>query len=691
MSKKQDLLFELGCEELPPTSLLKLSNALTEQVTQGLQAAGLEFGAVHPYATPRRLSLWIESVSTHQPDQLVEKRGPAIKAAYQEDGTPSKATLGFMHGCGPDVQLDQLQTLKTDKGEWLMFRQSVAGQPATQLLPDILNRSLAALPIAKRMRWGNRDDEFVRPVHWVVLMLGNSIVHTKILGVPTGDVSWGHRFHANQTIQISNPSQYAELLHSQGRVMVNFNQRQDLIRQIADDAAKAVHGQAHIEADLLEEVTALVEWPVAVTGKIDQQYLALPKEALITTMQSNQKYFPVLDQDGELLPYFITISNIESSRPKSVQEGNERVVRPRLSDAEFFWQQDRKQSLEDRVGLLDKIVFQHKLGTLRDKTRRVEFMADFLAKALGGDPVLAIRAALLSKTDLLTNMVGEFASLQGIMGRYYAEADQEPAEVALAIEEHYYPKQAGAALPSSKTGDIVALADKIDTIVGIFSAGLIPSGDKDPYALRRAALGLIRILVEHQLDLDVEQMVHASIQQFSHVFDQQDTQTKVLNFITERFRGYSQSRGYTAEQFEAVLRVAPLRPAEFDLRLQAVQEFMRLPEADSLCAANKRIQNLLRKSGVTQLNGSDQNLLTEPAEKQLLAALESVNHQITPKIADREYTSALRDLSKLETPVNQFFEDILVMSDNPNLRDARLSLLQSLHNNFIKIADISVI
>ena len=691
MSETKDLLFELGCEELPPTSLRKLSDALSDHVTRGLQEAGLSFSSVHAYATPRRLALWLESVSIKQTDRTVEKRGPALKAAYDDAGQPTKATLGFLRGCGSDVTVDQLQTLKTDKGEWLMFRQQEAGQDAESLIPDILKRSLAALPIAKRMRWGSREDEFVRPVHWVVLLFGEQVIGTQILGVATGNRTWGHRFHANTAIDVTAPKDYAGILQQQGRVMVDFDARRALIQQQAQAAAADVNGQAVIDPDLLDEVTALVEWPVAITGKFDQRFLTLPKEALITSMQTNQKYFPVTDAEHALLPCFITISNIESSNPESVRHGNERVIRPRLADAEFFWQQDRKVELQQRVDDLDNIVFQKTLGTMRDKTRRMECLADYLANSLGGDAEHAVRAAQLAKTDLLTQMVGEFASLQGIMGRYYAQADGEPEDVATAIEEHYFPKQAGAALPSEKTGQILAIADKIDTIVGIFSVGLVPSGDKDPYALRRSALGVLRILVEKNLDLDLQELIRVAQQQFTHAFDQAQNCDQVSGFFLDRFRGYCLSRGYTAEQFDAVARVAPLKPAEFDLRLQAVREFTGLPESDSLCAANKRIQNILRKSGQMPTNSFDPTQLIEPAEQNLLSQLERIETSVSPKIAQRHYTEALKDLSELRQPVDQFFDDILVMADDPELRQARVSLLHRLQQNFIKIADISVI
>ncbi|MCF6203378.1 MAG: glycine--tRNA ligase subunit beta, partial [Methylococcaceae bacterium] len=505
MSQTKDLLFELGCEELPPKSLLKLSNALLSNVEAGLKGAELNYTSVEAYATPRRLAFIVKSLNTTQPDKVVEKRGPAVKAAFAEDGTPSKAAVGFATGCGTTV--DKLDRLKADKGEWLAFKQEVKGLVTEQLIPDIIRKSIQLLPIAKRMRWGNHPIEFVRPVHWCVLIFGSEIIEAEILGLKTGNLSQGHRFHAPEQIRIESPDDYQDTLKQQGKVIADFSERQNIIRDQSDAVAKTVNGFAHIEDALLEEVTALNEWPVPVLGNFDTRFLDLPIEVLITTMQINQKYFPIKDAKGHLLPHFITFSNIESTRPESIQQGNERVIMPRLADAEFFWKQDRKLTLADRIPDLQSVVFQKTLGSVADKAVRVENLSSYIAKQLNTDNIWVKRAAQLAKTDLLTDMVSEFASLQGIMGRYYALADNEPAEVAIAIEEQYFPKQSGSPTPTTKTGQILSLAEKIDTLTGIFSADLIPSGDKDPYALRRATLGSLRIIIEDKLDIDIVELI----------------------------------------------------------------------------------------------------------------------------------------------------------------------------------------
>ena len=685
MTASNHLLFELGCEELPPKSLKKLSQALLDNILQGLQEAGLAYGQAKAYATPRRLAVLIEDLAGFQPDKTVEKRGPALQAAFDKDGLPSKAVLGFAASCG--AGFEQLERLSTDKGEWLIFRQEVKGRPTSELLPDIIRKSLQNLPIAKRMRWGNFDSEFARPVHWVVLLFGEQVIETEVLGIPTGRLSRGHRFHAPQAILINQPLEYAELLRTAGQVIADFEQRMTVIRTAAQQAAEKLGGIAHIEDDLLEEVAALNEWPVPVVGNFDSRFLELPMEVLITTMQSNQKYFPVKNSQGGLLPHFITFSNIDSTNPSSIQHGNERVVLPRLADAEFFWKQDRKQSLAARIETLATIVFQKDLGTLADKTARTASLAVYIADLLQADRELAHRAAQLAKTDLLTNMVGEFANLQGIMGRYYALADQEAPEVALALEEHYFPKQSGGPTPSGVTGQILALAEKIDTLCGIFSAGLIPTGDKDPYALRRATLGILRILIENNIALDVVDLVDQALAQFSHEFNKTETRTRLLDFIYDRLKGYCLDQGYSADEFEAVLAVNPSRPLDFMLRIRAVQAFRQLPEAESLAAANKRIINILKKS--EQAVVVEIGVLVEAAEKNLLAAAETANAEITPLLAAQNYQLALNRLAQLRDSVDLFFDQVMVNTEDEALRNSRLALLAMLSAQFLKIADIS--
>lgn len=683
----QHLLFELGSEELPPKTLLKLRNALADGIIAGLNEAELSFSNVKSFAAPRRLAIFIENLAQMQADKTVQKRGVAVKAAFQEDGTPTKAALAFAQSCG--VEFDQLERLKTDKGEWLACTQTIAGQTAQQLVPEIIRKSIANLPIAKRMRWGSFATEFVRPVHWAVLLYGEEIIETEILGLQTGNQSRGHRFHAPQNLTIDRPENYAQILLSQGKVIADFEARKAQIRTDAEKAASAVNGIAHIEDDLLDEVTALNEFPLPIMGHFDERFLELPAEVLITTMQENQKYFPVKNADGSLRPYFITFSNIESTRPASIQDGNERVVTPRLSDAEFFWKQDRKQPLlnNDAMHRLETIIFQEKLGTMGAKAERLVDLADYISPLIGADVELAKRAAYLAKIDLMSAMVGEFGNLQGIMGRYYALADGENPTVAQAIEEHYLPKQAGGATPTSDIGCVVALAEKIDTLAGIFSAGLIPTGDKDPYALRRAALGVLRILIEHDLKLDIHALVEFSLSLFSHEFDKTKTQTLVTDFIFERLKGYCLDKGFTVDEFEAVLAVNPAEPLDFMQRLQAVKAFRQLPEAESLAAANKRILNILKKSDspTSQTVGK----LVEAVEIDLFELAKQSAADIQPLLEKRDYQATFNRLAKLKQPVDAFFDGVMVNCEDLELRANRLALLNLLSQQFLTCADIS--
>ena len=681
-----DLLFELGGEELPPKSLKKLSEALAQGITDGLVEAGYAISAeqIKAYATPRRLAVLIKNLDSQQADKVIEKRGPAIQAAFDAAGNPSKAAQGFAASCG--TSFAELERLTTDKGEWLIFKQAVKGQATTSLIPDIIRKSLAQLPIAKRMRWGSSEHEFVRPVHSAVLLFGSEIIDAEILGLKTDRYSFGHRFHAPQPIQLNQPSEYVDKLLA-AKVTVDFYDRINQIENGAQQAATALGGEAYIDPDLLEEVAALNEWPVPVVGNFDPRFLELPQEVLITTMQANQKYFPVKNAAGALLPHFITFANIESTNPDAIRQGNERVVLPRLVDAEFFWKQDRKQSLADRVEQLSSIVFQKDLGTLADKTYRVSTLAGLIAKQLGADVDLSQRAALLAKTDLITNMVSEFTNLQGIMGRYYALADGENPEVAIALEEHYFPKQSGGPTPSTLIGQILALAEKIDTLSGIFSAGLIPTGDKDPYALRRATLGILRILIENGIALDVVSLLDSALAQFKHSFNQAETRQRIIDFIFDRLKGYCLDQGFSADEFEAVFAVAPTQPLDFMLRLRAVKAFRQLPEAESLAAANKRIINILKKSD--QAISDQIGHLVEPAEKNLLIAAEQSNAAILPLLAEQNYPMALNRLAQLRNDVDAFFDQVMVNTDDVQLRNSRLALLAMLSNQFLKIADIS--
>ena len=700
VTEQHDLLFELGCEELPPKTLLTLSHALTDGIINGLKEADLSYGEVKSYATPRRLAVLILDLNATQPDKVVEKRGPALKAAYDNEGNPSKAAVGFAQSCG--TSFDQLEQLKTDKGEWLIFKQAVQGQTTVELMPEIIRKSIAALPIAKRMRWGNNSAEFVRPVHWAVLLYGDSVIEAEILGLKTDRVTRGHRFHSTGKITISSPQNYAQTLLEQGSVIADFEQRKDIIRARANEAAAKIGGMAHIEEDLLNEISALNEYPVPVIGNFDPRFLALPKEVLITTMQSNQKYFPVVNPpqspftkggsgtQGDLLAHFITFSNLESTNPASIQRGNERVILPRFADAEFFWNQDRKQSLAERGESLKTIVFQQKLGTLYDKTQRLQALSAYIAEKLNADVSLAKRAAELAKTDLMTNMVSEFANLQGIMGRYYALADGENPQVAQALEEQYFPKQSGTATPASVIGQILSIADKTDTLVGIFSAGLLPTGDKDPYGLRRAALGILRTVIENKLDLNIVELLSVALNQFSHAFDKTATETLVSDFVFERLRGYCLEQGFSHDEFEAVLAIKPVQPLDFIARLQAVKAFRALPEAESLAAANKRISNILKKS---ELNISNvvinESIFVDKEEKALYEIAHQLALDIEPLLNKGDYQGALFCLAKLQQPVDNFFDNVMVNCEDLELRANRLSMLDRLRTEFLRIADIS--
>jgi glycyl-tRNA synthetase beta chain len=687
MAEVRDLLFELGTEELPPKSLLNLSRALQAGVESGLVKAGLAHGEIVAYATPRRLALWIKNLATAQSDQIVERRGPALNAAYNADGSLSKAAEGFVRGCATTP--DQLITLKTDKGEWLGFRQEVRGAATEALIPDILRQALAGLPIAKRMRWGAGVAEFVRPAHWVVLLFGDRVIETSLLDIPSGRTTRGHRFHSPAVITLNAPSEYASKLRDEGRVIADYAERQRRIRELAERTAADAGGVAHIEPELLEEVAALVEWPVPVLGGFEARYLELPAEVLITTMQENQKYFPVKNAQGALLPYFITFSNVESTRIATVRAGNERVVRPRLTDAEFFWKQDRRKTLEQRVPDLAQITFQKTLGSLLDKTHRVQRLAAHIAACLELESAWVERAALLAKADLLTEMVGEFTNLQGTMGRYYALAEGEPEEIAAAIEEQYLPKVSGGVLPGTRTGQILALAEKLDTLTGIFSAGLIPTGDKDPYALRRAALGAIRILIECRLDLDLPELLNHALAPLGHDFDRAATHGALYDFVLERLRGYCLERGTRHDEFEAVLSVRPPRLLDFESRLHAVREFRRLPEAEALAAANKRIRNILRKAEEPVVANVEDHILIEPEEKNLLKAARDAREAILPLLRERDYTTALCRLAALREVVDTFFDKVMVMTDDAELRRNRLGLLAIVEGLFLDIADVS--
>ncbi len=683
----RDLLIEIGTEELPPKALSSLALAFEQGIRAGLEQAGLASDAIRRFATPRRLAVVVDKLPVRQTDRRLERRGPALSAAFGPDWTPTKAAEGFARSCG--VSVADLQKQETDKGAWLVHVSVEPGAATAELIPGIVLAALAGLPIPKRMRWGDRDDEFVRPVHWVVLLFGDEIIPATIMGVQTGRETRGHRFHCPQPIRVASPADYARQLASEGKVIADFAERRAAVRAQAEAIAAELRGVAVIKPELLDEVTALVEWPVALAGNFERRFLDVPAEALVSTMQDNQRYFPVVDERGRLLPHFITIANLESHDPAQVRAGNERVIRPRFSDAEFFWNQDRKQPLAARMESLKHVVFQQRLGTLASKSERVAALARFIAGHGHGNPDWAERAARLAKCDLLTQMVQEFPELQGIMGRYYALRDQEAPEVAQALEEHYLPRFAGDRLPATTTGRIVALADRLDTLTGIFAIGQGPSGAKDPFALRRAALGVLRILIEGQLDLDLLTLLERAAAGFEPAIRAGHAVETVFEFVMDRLRGYYLDQGVRPDTFEAVLDCRPTRPLDFDQRVRAVGAFRELPEAASLAAANKRIRNILRKVETVLPFEVRPDLLVEEAEQTLAGRLVELSSEVIPLMEAGLYGDALNRLAGLREPVDAFFDRVLVMAEDPASRDNRLALLNELGSLFLRVADFS--
>jgi len=687
MVDKQDLLIEIGTEELPPKALKRLSQAFEEALRSGLQQQALGFEAIRRFATPRRLALLASGLDTAQADQQTERKGPALQAAFDPDGTPTKAAVGFARSCGVTVR--DLETQESSKGGWLVFRQVKQGHSAAELIPGLVEQALAALPIPKRMRWGERSEEFVRPVHWVVLVLGDQVIPGRVLGTDAGGSTRGHRFHHPDSLEIPSPAAYAELLRDSGKVVADLDQRKRMIRQQVEQVATSAGARALVDPDLLDEVTALVEWPVAILGRFDPRFLEVPAEALVKTMQEHQKYFPVVNGQGELQPNFIAIANIESREPEQVRAGNERVIRPRFSDAAFFWEQDLKQPLEAQISSLKTVVFQERLGSLHDKSQRIANLAREIADRLGMDPALAERAAKLCKCDLMTQMVGEFPSLQGTMGRHYAQAGGEPPQVVAAMEEHYLPRHAGDRLPQTACGQSLAIADRLDTLMGIFAIGQKPSGVKDPFGLRRAALGVLRILIETPLDLDLEQLLRSAAANLETRVSAGHVVPEVFDYMMDRLKAYYGDRGMAADLVDAVLAQRPTRPNDLDRRIKAVDEFRRLPEAASLAAANKRIRNILRKAQDEVPHRPVIELLRDRSEKELARLVSDHAERVAPLFRAGQYTEALTQLAQLREPVDRFFDEVMVMCDEPDLRRNRLALLASLEALFLGAADLS--
>ncbi|WP_417660773.1 glycine--tRNA ligase subunit beta [Pseudomonas sp.] len=680
----QDFLVELGTEELPPKALKTLGESFLSGIEKGLKAAGLNYAKARYYAAPRRLAVLVEQLDTEQPDRVMNLDGPPVKAAFDAEGNPTQAALGFANKCC--VDLSEIDA----SGPKLRFSQTIVGKKAAQLLPEMVETALNDLPIPKRMRWGARRTEFVRPSQWLVMLFGDTVLDCEILAQTAGRVSRGHRFHHNTEVTISAPANYAEDLRK-AYVIADFAERREQISKRVEQLAAEQNGTAIVPPALLDEVSALVEWPVPLVCSFEERFLDVPQEALITTMQDNQKYFCLLNAEGKLLPRFITVANVESKDPAQIISGNEKVVRPRLTDAEFFFKQDKKQKLETFNQRLANVVFQAQLGSVYDKAQRVSALAAYIAEKIGGDAKRAGRAGLLSKCDLASEMVGEFPEMQGIAGYYYAMHDGEPEDVALALNEQYMPRGAGAELPSTLTGAAVALADKLDTLVGIFGIGMLPTGSKDPYALRRAALGVLRILIEKELELDVTEAVEFAIKQFGSKIKAAGLTAQVQEFIFDRLRARYEDQGVDVAVYQAVRAVNPVSPLDFDQRVQAVQAFRKLPEAEALAAANKRVSNLLGKADGKVATSIAAHYFDTPSEFALNAAIQQAEQAVQPLAQARMYNEALAKLASLRTPVDSFFETVLVNAEDPNVRANRYALLAKLRGLFLGVADISVL
>ena len=684
----QNFLVEIGTEELPPKALKTLATSFADNVEAELNQAGLIFDKIEWFAAPRRLAVKVLNLATQQPSKEIEKRGPAVSAAFDAEGKPTKAAEGWARGCG--ITVEQAERIATDKGEWLVHRAKIEGQPTKNLLNDIVANALAKLPIPKPMRWADKAVQFIRPVHTVTMLLGDELIEGEILGVASARTIRGHRFLGEKEFEIQHADQYPQLLREKGSVVADFNERKAEILAKSQAKATALGGVADIEESLLEEVTSLVEYPNVLAAKFEERFLAVPAEALVYTMKGDQKYFPIYDKEGKLLPHFIFVSNINPEDPTAIIEGNEKVVRPRLTDAEFFFKTDLKQKLVDRLPRLETVLFQQQLGTLKDKTDRIEQLAGEIAKQIGADEAKAKRAGLLSKCDLMTNMVFEFTDTQGVMGMHYARHDGEDEEVAVALNEQYMPRFAGDELPKSLVASAVALADKFDTLTGIFGIGQAPKGSADPFALRRAALGALRIIVEKNLPLDLDDLVKKSAALFGDKLTNSNVVADVVDFMLGRFRAWYQDEGIAVDVIQAVLARRPTRPADFDARVRAVSHFRTLDSAEALAAANKRVSNILAKADAA-IGEINLTACVEPAEKALAEAVLALRTEVQPLIAQGDYTAVLDKLANLRAPVDSFFDNVMVNAEDPALRQNRLAILNTLQGLFLQVADISLL
>ncbi len=686
--RKDVLLIEVGTEELPPKALPKLAQSFADNIAAGLDKAGFDYASCQWFASPRRLAVEVTELAFEQPDKIVEKRGPAVSVAFDDAGNPTKAAQGWARGNG--IEVKDAQRLVTDKGEWLLHKAEVKGLSLQDKINELLNGALDKLPIPKPMKWGSSKTQFIRPVHTLCVIYGEQRLDAEAFGIASSEQLQGHRFHCHDLVTLKSASDYLDVLE-QNHVIADFARRREIIRSQLHEAALTQQAEVAMDEALLDEVTALVEWPKVYTATFPSSFLEVPKEALIYTMKDDQKYFPLLDKQGELLPTFAFVSNIDSKAPAQVIQGNEKVIRPRLSDAQFFFETDKKHSLASRVNALDGVLFQKQLGSIKARSERIAKMAAFIGAQIGADIDQCERAGLLCKTDLMTNMVMEFPEVQGTMGKYYALNDGEPIAVAQALEDQYKPRFAGDALPQGKVGMALALAEKLDTLVGIFGIGQLPKGDKDPFALRRAAIGVLRIIVESGLELDIQELIQHGATTFADTLSNKDVVANCSDFILGRFTAWYQEQGVDTRIIQSVMIRRPTAPLDFDARIKAVQHFMSLEEAASLAAANKRVANILNKNQLDHSSTEWQPaLLQEPQERTLAHALEQVKAQLSAD-SETDYTGSLAALARLKVPVDAFFDAVMVMAEDPALRNNRLALLHDLRQQFLRVADISVL
>ncbi len=686
MTHSQDFLVEIGTEELPPKSLVNLATFFANGIESGFNAANLPFEEIQFFATPRRIAVLVKKAAKKQMERLTEKIGPNVDLAYDQEGKPTSAAIGFAKSCG--ITPDSLKTVETPKGKCLYYQTQVSGKSIFEVAPTVIRKALNQLPIPKPMLWGNHSTAFLRPVHSLVVMYGAEVIPFRYFDLDADNQSFGHRFHSPSTITIQCSSDYAATLEK-NFVIADYQKRKTCI---LDQIQKLTlsKGSALVDDSLLEEVTSIVEWPNALMGSFDKRFLAVPQEALISSMKTHQKCFPLIDEEGNLLPYFITIANINSKDPQTVIVGNERVMRARLADAEFFYQTDLKQGIEKQLTQLKTVIFQHKLGTVYDKSLRIAKLAVTLAEKIEIDPQKAHRAGLLCKADLTSEMVGEFPELQGIMGYYYALEDNISHDVATAIKEHYLPRFSGDRIPTEKLASLIAIADKLDTLVGIFGINQAPTGEKDPFGLRRAALAINRILIERNLSFDLGELIELAVNNYPPL-ENPATVTETLSFMMERLRAGYVEKGMDTTIFNSVFSRYPTSPLDFNQRIQAVNFFQTLPEAKALSAANKRVSNILRQANFLSGRGLNPELFEHEAEKELATLIEQQTIKITEFCIKHQYQEALILLSTLKAPIDKFFDQVMVLTDDEKQRNNRLVLLHLLQNLFLQIADISLL